>query len=283
MDSDTMSGRGAHEKVLDAFGAGKIDVLVGTQMIAKGLDFPNALLVGVLCADSALFLPDYRASERTFQLLAQVTGRTGRGPKGGRVVVQAYDLHHPAIKLGVAQDYTTFARGELKDRKALGYPPFGRLVRVVVQGPDERAVSSRAGELGSMLRAASGHPDAQSGVPEEIDERPEKEPGRVAAGTGPLLFPEAHVPRAAAAQSPSTSRKRKVGADLVIPEKPLDVQILGPAPAPIPRINKQHRVHLVAKCADDQGVEALLTALHGRTQPVRHVRVLVDVDPLSML
>jgi len=283
MDSDTMSGRGAHEKVLDAFGAGKIDVLVGTQMIAKGLDFPNALLVGVLCADSALFLPDYRASERTFQLLAQVTGRTGRGPKGGRVVVQAYDLQHPAIKTGVAQDYTAFAQRELRDREALGYPPFGRLLRVVVQGPDEHAVSKRAGELSSVLRAASGQPDAGEGPPAEVDRAEEKKPGPAVAGTGPLLFPEAHTPPAAAAKPALTGRKRKAIADLVIPEQPLDVQILGPAPAPIPRINKQHRVHLVAKCADDQGVEALLAALHGRTQPVRHVRVIVDVDPLSML
>jgi primosomal protein N' (replication factor Y) len=240
MDSDTMSGRGAHEQVLDAFGKGSVDVLVGTQMIAKGLDFPNALLVGVLCADSALFLPDYRAAERTFQLLAQVTGRTGRGPKGGRVVVQAYNPQHIAIRTGVAQDFEAFARHELEEREALGYPPFGRLLRVVVQGPDEKRVTARAAELGRVLREAV----AASG----------RSPAATAAGEGPTGVPEA-------------------------PE----VLVLGPAPAPIPRINRQHRVHLVAKCGGDPAVEALLTALEGRTQPVRHVRVLVDVDPLSML
>jgi primosomal protein N' (replication factor Y) len=330
MDSDTMSGRGAHEKVLDAFGAGKIDVLVGTQMIAKGLDFPNALLVGVLCADSALFLPDYRASERTFQLLAQVTGRTGRGPKGGRVVVQAYDPKHVAIKTGVAQDYMAFARHELPDREALGYPPFGRIVRVVVQGPDERAVIKRAAELGRVLRAATGHPDAADAAQHAAEVAAAKAAARAAedaklraleekvraaraereraeAAAGSLLFPDALAPRpgtgsdtgsdtaaaSARASGPSADaplaaprpagRKRKGAADVVIPDEPLDVLVMGPAPAPIPRINKQHRVHLVAKCADDAGVEALLTALEGRTQPVRHVRVLVDVDPMGML
>ncbi len=324
MDSDTMSGRGAHEKVLDAFGEGKVDVLVGTQMIAKGLDFPNALLVGVLCADSALFLPDYRAAERTFQLLTQVTGRTGRGPKGGRVVVQAYDPRHIAIRTGVAQGYASFARWELEEREALGYPPFGRLLRIVVQGPDEMGATKRAVELGRVLRRAAGLRDpaelaamaaaaaregseAQAGPGAETvaeDARPARsadgvggagdvDPTRVADASAPApgaLFPgvEPDAPSSRAkASTPRTAPKKPAPrdplADIVVPPVPLDVMVLGPAPAPIPRINKQHRVHLIAKCADDAGIEALLTALEGRTQPVRHVRVLVDVDPLSML
>ncbi len=309
MDSDTMSGRGAHQTVLDAFGAGKVDVLVGTQMIAKGLDFPNALLVGVLCADSALFLPDYRAAERTFQLMAQVTGRTGRGPKGGRVVVQAYDPRHFAIRTGVEQDYTTFARNELEERDAMGYPPFGRLIRVVVQGPEELEVTKRAVELGRAMRAAIGRPDPAEAAEQAAAETASRAAGveRAAAPKQPgsrrpgrskpaasenLLFPDAHtMPDPVAPPSReievTTSepkpRRRRGPAEIVVPDEPLDVVILGPAPAPIPRINKQHRVHLVAKCADDSGVDALLRALVGRTQPVRAMRVLVDVDPMSML
>ena len=98
-----------------------------------------------------------------------------------------------------------------------------------------------------------------------------------------MPFCDAPSTEARSTQPPPTVRKRKSPADVVIPDEPLDVLVMGPAPAPIPRINKQHRVHLVAKCADDAGVEALLTMFEGRTQPVRHMRVLVDVDPLSML
>ncbi len=154
MDSDTMSGRGSHEQALADFGAGRTRVLIGTQMIAKGLDFPNVLLVGVICADSALFLPDYRAAERTFQLLAQVVGRTGRGPRGGRVVVQAFDPRHVAIRHGVAQDYEAFAAHELPLRLESGYPPFARLVRVVVHAAEEAAARARAELLADLLRGA---------------------------------------------------------------------------------------------------------------------------------
>ncbi len=152
MDSDTMSGRGAHESALADFAAGRTQVLIGTQMIAKGLDFPNVTLVGVICADSALFLPDYRAAERTFQLLAQVTGRTGRGPKGGRVVVQAFDPRHFSIQTGVAQDYEAFARQELPHRQEAGYPPFSRLVRIIAQAPEQAAARARCDQVADELR-----------------------------------------------------------------------------------------------------------------------------------
>ncbi|MBM3986004.1 MAG: primosomal protein N', partial [Planctomycetes bacterium] len=152
MDSDTMSGRGSHEQALADFAAGRTRVLIGTQMIAKGLDFPSVLLVGVICADSALFLPDYRAAERTFQLLAQVVGRTGRGPRGGRVVVQAFDPRHVAIRTGVAQDYEAFVAHELPLRLEAGYPPFARLVRVVVHAALEPAARTRATLLADLLR-----------------------------------------------------------------------------------------------------------------------------------
>ena len=105
MDSDTMRSPGSHEQVLSAFKAGDVRILLGTQMIAKGLDFPNVTLVGVVNADTALHLPDFRAAERTFQLVAQVAGRTGRGDRPGRVLVQTYSPDHPAIRAATKHDY----------------------------------------------------------------------------------------------------------------------------------------------------------------------------------
>jgi primosomal protein N' (replication factor Y) len=219
MDSDTMSGRGSHEQALSDFSEGRTRVLIGTQMIAKGLDFPNVLLVGVICADSALFLPDWRAAERTFQLLAQVVGRTGRGPRGGRVVVQAFDPRHVAVRLGVNQDYEAFAAHELPLRREADYPPFTRLVRVVVHAADEADARARAELLATLLRAAT----------------------------------------------------------------PEGVSVMGPAPAPIPRIAKLFRWHLVLKCLTDDAVRGALAAMEGHAGASGRARVLVDVDPVGML
>jgi primosomal protein N' (replication factor Y) len=156
MDSDTMLGREAYEDVLGRFERRELDVLVGTQMIAKGLDFPGVVLVGIVSADTALALPDFRAAERTFALLAQVAGRAGRGDADGRVVVQTRMPEHPAITQAAAQDYEAFAAGALADREAFGYPPFRRLLRVVVRGRRVAAVEARAEETrGRIVRAAS--------------------------------------------------------------------------------------------------------------------------------
>ncbi len=146
MDSDTMATREAYEDVLGRFGRREIDVLVGTQMIAKGLDFPGVTLVGIISADTALALPDFRSAERTFSLVAQVAGRAGRGKRSGRVVVQTNLPEHPAIRLAADQDFDAFAAHELQERKQFGYAPFARLLRVVVRGKNEREVVRRADE-----------------------------------------------------------------------------------------------------------------------------------------
>ncbi len=140
MDSDSMRRPGSHEEVLADFKAGRVHILLGTQMIAKGLDFPNVTLVGVVNADTALHLPDFRAAERTFQLVAQVAGRTGRGDRPGRVLVQTFCPDHPAIRHAVLHDYEGFVQSELPDRARFGAPPFGRIVRLIARGPDEAAV-----------------------------------------------------------------------------------------------------------------------------------------------
>jgi primosomal protein N' (replication factor Y) (superfamily II helicase) len=155
MDSDTMRTPGSHERVLAEFRAGTVDILLGTQMIAKGLDFPNVMLVGVVSADTGLHFPDFRAAERTFQLVAQVAGRTGRGDRPGRVLVQTYSPENPAISCAVRHDYEGFVAHELPQRAATGLPPFGRLVRLIARGPEESTVRTYLEALAAGLRAAA--------------------------------------------------------------------------------------------------------------------------------
>ncbi|QDV65559.1 Primosomal protein N' [Crateriforma conspicua] len=153
MDSDTMRRPGSHQKVLSAFRSGKIDILLGTQMIAKGLDFPNVLLVGVINADSALHFPDFRAAERTFQLVTQVAGRTGRGDRGGRVIVQTYSPEHPAIQAASRHDYIGFTEDELVNRKKYNYPPWGSVARIIIRGTEEETTERIAEELVGRIEA----------------------------------------------------------------------------------------------------------------------------------
>jgi primosomal protein N' (replication factor Y) len=155
MDSDSMRTPGSHEQVLSAFRAGEVQILLGTQMIAKGLDFPNVTLVGVVNADTALHMPDFRAAERTFQLVAQVAGRTGRGDRPGRVLVQTYCPDHHAIACASRHDYDGFVACELPERERFGMPPYGRLVRLIARGTDERAVETYMEHLAAALKAAA--------------------------------------------------------------------------------------------------------------------------------
>ena len=152
MDSDTMKARAAHEQALGKFRRGEANILVGTQMIAKGLDFPRVTTVGVINADVALHLPDFRSRERTFQLLAQVAGRTGRGPAGGRVIVQTYLPSDPSIRAAARHDYETFARLELPIRRSFSYPPFGRMARIICRGMKEESVKEYIHGLAQALR-----------------------------------------------------------------------------------------------------------------------------------
>lgn len=158
MDSDTMGQHGSHRRVLDAFRDGSIHILLGTQMIAKGLDFPNVTLVGVVNADTGLHLPDFRAAERTFQLLAQVSGRAGRGDKGGRVMIQTFTPDHPCIALAATHDFIEFSRQELLHRKEHKYPPFQRLARLIVRSETESAAADYAKTLaGAFAEAIRRH------------------------------------------------------------------------------------------------------------------------------
>jgi len=226
MDTDTMRTRGSHEKTLDAFRDKTIDILVGTQMIAKGLDFPSVMLVGVVNADAALHLADFRAAERTCQLVTQVAGRSGRGPLGGRVVVQTSTPEHPAIRAAAAHDYEAFVRSELPIREALLYPPFGHVIRLVIRGVDEDRVAAWAGTLADRLRQEAAHG---------------AEPG----GTG--------------------------------------VRVLGPAPAPIPRLRERFRWHLQVHGPDGPALRELVRRGTAGLKTPDGIAWIVDVDPVEML
>jgi len=165
MDVDTTSGKWSHHRILDRVGRGEVDILLGTQMIAKGLDFPNVTLVGVVDADVGINLPDFRAAERTFQLVTQVAGRAGRGPLGGEVFVQTSLPGNPAVRCATTHDFPGFAAEELEHRKEMGYPPFGRMLNLVVSGTEERAVQEGAGEAAEWLRGLR----ASAGLGKELE------------------------------------------------------------------------------------------------------------------
>ena len=152
MDLDTTSARWSHQAILDRVGRGEVDILLGTQMIAKGLDFPNVTLVGVVDADTGIHLPDFRASERTFQLLAQVAGRAGRGPRGGRVLVQTRSPGHDALTFAARHDAEGFLARLLEERRDPPYPPRASLVNLLVSGEADTAVADGAALVAAWCR-----------------------------------------------------------------------------------------------------------------------------------
>jgi primosomal protein N' (replication factor Y) len=227
MDSDTMSKRTAYASALGDFRNGKTDILVGTQMIAKGLDFPNVTLVGVVLADTALHMPDFRSRERTFQLLAQVAGRAGRSDKGGRVIVQTHLPKDPAVRAAAMHDFDTFSLAELQERRAYHYPPFTRLARILIRGKDLKATTAAANSAADALRneLKKSHP----------------------SGTPPIM-------------------------------------ILGPAEAPIAKLEGYHRQHILLKAENSELLADLLSGPAGDVlAKLKGADAVVDVDPLSML
>jgi primosomal protein N' (replication factor Y) len=151
MDADTVAAGSSHAQVLGDFQAADSGVLVGTQMVAKGHDFPDVTLAVVLDADGALRIPDFRSEERTFSLITQLAGRCGRGEAGGRVLVQALSVGSPSIVHASSHDAVGFLSGELERRRDLGYPPFSHLVDLVCAAPDDAAVTEISGLLASTV------------------------------------------------------------------------------------------------------------------------------------
>ena len=157
MDVDTVKGKQAHDQLIQQFETGEVDILVGTQMVVKGLDFDRVDLVGILDADGLMHFADFRASERAFQLMEQVSGRAGRKQANGQVLVQTSDPEHPILKWVAAHDYIGFYEAELKKRQAFGYPPFSRMIRVLFrykkQSVVEQAAQAWAKAMGTTWQA----------------------------------------------------------------------------------------------------------------------------------
>ena len=160
LDLDSVRRRGSAASILQAFRRRETDLLLGTQMVTKGFDFPGVTLVGVIVADLSLYLPDFRAAERTFQILTQVAGRAGRGEMPGEVIMQSYDPDHPALLAAAAQDYAAFFAKEAEERKELHYPPYGRLVEIELRGKK----SERVQALGDAIRRIVGRAAADRAV-----------------------------------------------------------------------------------------------------------------------
>jgi primosomal protein N' (replication factor Y) len=151
LDRDTTTAKGAHGRILGEFRQRKANVLIGTQMVTKGLDFPGVTLVGVIAADTALNVPDFRAAERTHQLLAQVSGRAGRGDRAGRVLIQTLDVDHPAITAARDHDYEIFVTRELEVRQDPPYPPYSYTVNIISQDTDAEAAKLKMEWLAALL------------------------------------------------------------------------------------------------------------------------------------
>jgi primosomal protein N' (replication factor Y) len=228
MDRDTTKRKGSVIKILKALRNQTIDILVGTQMIAKGHDFPNITLVGIVCADLSLNFPDFRAGERTFQLLAQVAGRAGRGSVPGRVILQTFNPDHFSILSATKQDFLSFFNSEIDARKSLNYPPFSRMVQLKISGKDKKKTQQHAHIVGDLCHFL-------------------KQSNR-------SFF------------------------------KPIEV--LGPIEAPLPKIAKQYRWQIILKGVTVRPLHKFLHTLWFKNRKQisnRHVKVVVDVDPLFMM
>jgi primosomal protein N' (replication factor Y) len=225
MDRDSTTKRGSQEELIRRWGKGEIDILVGTQMITKGHDVSGVTLVGALHADLSLNLPDFRAAERTFQLLSQVAGRSGRGDDPGRVLIQTFAPDHYAIQYLINHDYKGFFEAETEFRRALNYPPFSRLVGLRLDGPKMEEVEKQAKTLAGKLR------ESRARVPNYCEQ----------------------------------------------------IEVLGPAPAPIEKLRNRYRWQLLLKGKQSSILLEFANQSRRFAPRSRHVRLHIDVDPYSML
>ena len=220
LDRDTVTNFQTLQETLQRFGEGEYNILVGTQMIAKGHDFPGVTLVGIINADTGLHFPDFRAAERTYQLITQVSGRAGRGEQKGRVIIQTFTPDHYSIDCAARLDFSTFVQKEMGFRKTLGYPPFGRVVKIGLQCEDLDKLNDEGRKLAEALKASA----------------------------------------------------------------PAGCRVLGPAPAPIARIQGKHRLQIIMKSPSSRDLHEALKAIE-TSGPKRRSKVerSIDVDPQSML
>jgi primosomal protein N' (replication factor Y) len=256
MDADTMSRKEAYREVLHAFRTGRIDILVGTQMIAKGLHFPNVTLVGIVNADLALHLPDFRAGERTFQLLTQVAGRAGRGEIEGDVLVQTYTPFHPAIQFARHHDFDGFWQQEIEFRKQSSFPPYTHMVLITIRSPNEMKARFSADTLSRRLKEALEAMEAAL---------KSKLVGKLSTSAQATTT---------SATTPSTSNATN---------QPTTITASDPAPAPIEKSRGNFRFHILLRTrAILKLTRTLREVLEKLTFP-EDVVVTVDVDPYQLL
>ena len=259
LDADTTQKRDSHGKILEAFREQKIDILIGTQMIAKGFDFPHVTLVGVVLADVGLRLPDFRSSERTFQLLTQFAGRAGRGTKPGRVIIQTWMPEHPSIRFAQKHDFLSFYAHEKRCREEFHYPPYRSLVNIIIRSHDEKKAYLFAREIRDALRGERGTGN-------------EKKSGNEERGTEDATLNVGRSPLAGSQYE--------------------GVEIIGPAPLPFYKLRGHFRWHVMLKlpsqrpglCGDEEGLApaTIYKVLMGLKKPSA-VAFQLDVDPLNIL
>jgi primosomal protein N' (replication factor Y) len=220
LDRDSTARKDSHTRIVKRFREREANLLIGTQMVAKGFDFPDVTLVGVITADTALNLPDFRAAERSFQILSQVSGRAGRGERPGRVIVQTFAPDHYSIQAAAAHDYLGFYRQEIVHRRELAYPPFAALARLVVADGSEEAARGKIHTAHQLLAE-----------------------GAAAAG----------------------------------------VQMLGPCAAPLTRLNRKYRWHMLLKSPEWEPLQALLRSVLPQIRQRVGAGLTIDVDPQSLL
>lgn len=234
-DADSTARKNAHRQILAEFEQQKIDILIGTQMVSKGLDFPNVTLVGVIAADTALNLPDFRASEQTFSLLTQVAGRSGRADLEGKVVIQTYMPEHYSIEAAQKHDYLGFYAEEVVARDALRYPPFAHVATLLLRGKDEQAVIDAAHAARDQLEIWQTDPEHASQVP-KVEET--------------------------------------------------SVEILGPAPAPLSKIEGKFRWHLLLRSAYPEKMAQLFKRFTDEPPTIiksKAIEFVIDIDPTNTL
>ena len=254
MDADVMKRKDDYRRVLGDFRQGKIDILIGTQMIAKGLHFPNVTLVGIIYADMALHQPDFRAGERTFQLLTQVAGRAGRGDIEGEVFVQAFTPFHPAIQYARRHDFVGFYEQEIEFREQLKYPPAGRVALLTLKGRNEDKVKFSAEHLKRELEKLTGAPPAAA-VSAPVS----------AAG----LFDEEIKPSPPASLVPPPNQFR-------------DLVISGPAPSPLLRAENFYRYQIMLRTRAMSRLSQSLAGIVATLALPDDVTLAVDIDPVNL-
>lgn len=244
MDQDSTMAKFAHEDILRQFASGASNVLIGTQMVAKGHDIPNVTLVGVLSADSALNLPDYRASERAFSLLTQAAGRAGRGARPGQVIFQTYDVENEIIQLAAKQDYDGFARIELKAREEYFYPPFAQMLKLTIWDKSDGEGLALAQRLVFYLQRL------------QLEGR---------------LAQESNLPNCASDSNNVKNASKSLHAD--------NLQISGPFPALVSKVRDMYRYNVVIKAKDLTAVKQAI--LHSEFKEQKNIYF--DVDPVSVI